>query len=123
MACHFGILLDSVAKNVGDHLSVIGTQGVKLFGNEPAYPDVLQTDGVDHTPGRGSQARRGRALHWFKRQALDDDTAEAIQIGEMCEFDPVAECATRGNNGIGQAHRANLYSKIHYARTAHGGLV
>ncbi len=66
MTYHFGILLDRMAKNVGNDLSAVRTKGGKFFSNELAHANVLQTHGVQHSCGRADQAWGGSAEHRFE---------------------------------------------------------
>jgi hypothetical protein len=82
----------------------------------------LEPNRIQHA--RGSLAKPGRrgAVHGFAGEAFNDDTAEAIEVNQVCKLDAIAKRPAGCENGIPQAHRADMHGQIngtcarHFAR-------
>ena len=51
--------------------------------------------------------------------ALGDEAAEAIQIHQVSELQPITKGSAGGNDGISEAQSANLYAEVNAVRRIH----
>jgi len=73
----------------------------------------LEPDRVDHSGDRVPHAGWRRSRHRLERQALDDDSAEAIQIDEVRELDSITKSAAGGNYGVFEGKGTDSDSEVY----------
>jgi hypothetical protein len=109
---HFGVLGDSLPEDIGDYKNPKLAELGQLVGYEGADADVLQPDGVEHAARGLAHARGGVPGFGLDREAFNDQCAEAAEVDQVGELDPVAEGATGGNDGVFEEKAADLNSEV-----------
>ena len=67
---------------------------------------------IEHAGRGGVEAGCGGTFHRFAGEALGDETAEAVQVDQVGEFEAITERSAGGKDRIPQAQRANSYTQI-----------
>src|ERR1039458_8863016 len=99
-------------EHICDDRCVIASKLRKLLRYKGSDADILQSDRVDHAARRVAHPRSRRAGHWLSREALDHNSAQAVQIDEVRELDSIAECSARRNNWIFEMNAADADSEV-----------
>ena len=109
---HLDVVAGGVPEDIRDNRGVILPKLRKLFGHKRADTDVLQADRVDHPARRLAHSRRRRSCHGLRGKTLHDDSAEAIQVHELREFNAITERATRRNDWVFEMDTADADSEV-----------
>ncbi len=87
-------------ENIHNHLSGVFTQQGELLFNERLHPYVLQAHCIQH-PGSGLAEPGSRCtFDRFQRNALGDNSAQAVQVHQMGKLQPISECSAGSKDGI-----------------------
>ena len=106
---HAPIFINGFAEDVGDHRNVIPSEKRQFLCDEGPDADVLESDGVEH-PGRGlHDPRRRISGPSFKREPLDHDRPQSVQIDKRGVLLPVTERARCRHDGILQFKAADCH--------------
>ena len=113
------VVVDGIAEDVGDDHDVGNLlEDGKLFFEEGARPDVLQSDGIEHSSRSFPQARRRIARHGLARKALDDETTELVEGNHVLKFNAVTESAGCSHDGVLQRYAGKAGAHVQRHRRA-----
>src|ERR1700733_12798255 len=111
------VVLAGVAKDVGKNHDVFDlSEPGHLFFEKSRSPDVLQTDGVEHTGCSLPQARRRIADHRFARESFDHEPSQLVEVNDIFKLDAISKGSAGRDDGIfkldaGEAH-AQIESRL-----------
>ena len=109
------VIRNRVPENVCDYRGAVRAQQGQLLGYKRPDADVLQADRV-HDPGGGfAKPGAGGAIHGARRKPLYDQTAQAIQVHESCELDPIPKGAAGSDDGIRKTKGSEVDGQVNPA--------
>src|ERR1700730_17613475 len=74
-ADHFHVVLEAVAKDIGQDGRIVFSHEGQLLPDEGADTYVLEADSIEHSGGCLAEPGRGSSFHRFSGEAFDDDAA------------------------------------------------
>jgi hypothetical protein len=93
-------------------VSVVFSQQWQFVFDENFDAHVLQADRVEHSRRCIAEPRRRRTFDGLQGNPFGDEAAEAIQVHQMGELQPIPKRSTGGNDGISEAQSANLHAEV-----------
>jgi hypothetical protein len=80
----------------------------------------LEPDGVEHAGGGLREAWAGGAFYGLPREGFGDQTTEAAEINQMCEFQAVTKGTACGDDGITKPESADGNAQVNISRRTAG---